>query len=124
MQLLFDSALCADWWKTQQEARRLRRDIVFEWVPSHGKQPFWSPRYADLHPLAARAVNQAADEAAGECNAEQMHHSGFLDWKREEDEAAEWSRKALELALQVQVMYNDFLKTASSSHPQLDGAPD
>ena len=100
-----------------RDVRDLRRKLSgdgtetrFIWTPSHDKKPNWRPE-ADLCPLQLRALNRAADEAAGAC----MHRrcSGSLRQVRARRvrEASHWECKALQAVAAIGQAYHAHLIT-------------
>ena len=99
------------------EARALRlqlRDrgvrVELLWTPSHGKKPDWKPPRGHCA-LKLRALNTAADEAAGGCMARRLRNSSRLEWAKRVQNNTEWEVKAMEAAATIATAYHDFLKT-------------
>ena len=125
-----------------EEIRALRRLLLHRgvrvellWTPSHGKRPDWRPPKGHCA-LRLRALNTAADEAAGACMARRLRGSRRLAWAQLVASNTEWEVKAMEAAATIATAYHDFLKTkgtrprergplpqsAAASGPQPPGA--
>ena len=86
----------------------IRADFV--WTPSHGKKPRWAPP-ADLDGAYLRALNEAADAAAGRCMERRRHLSARAQWHRARQQAVEWEVQALRTVAKVASAYQGYLKT-------------
>ena len=100
-----------------EEIRALRRLLLHRgvrveplWTPSHGKRPDWRPPQGHCA-LRLRALNTAADEAAGACMARRLRGSRRLAWAQLVASNTEWEVKAMEAAATIATAYHDFLKT-------------
>ena len=82
----------------------------FVWTPSHGKKPLWAPP-AGLDGAHLRALNEAADAAAGRCMERRRHLSARAQWHRERQQAVEWEVQALRTVAKVASAYQGYLKT-------------
>ena len=65
----------------------------------------------DAVPRKNRALNTAADEAAGGCMARRLRNSSRLEWANRVQNNTEWEVKAMEAAATIATAYHDFLKT-------------
>ena len=80
------------------------------WTPSHGKKPGWKPPRGHCA-LKLRALNTAADEAAGGCMARRLRNSSRLEWANRVQNNTEWEVQAMEAAATIATAYHNFLKT-------------
>ena len=87
-----------------QAVRDLRKDLVDRgcdvsllWVPSHGKHQRWRPA-AEHDPEELRALNHAADVAAGECMQTRLSGSLREGWHAQCAATLEWELKTIRLA--------------------------
>ncbi|CAE7558218.1 Pol, partial [Symbiodinium microadriaticum] len=85
----------------------IRADFV--WTPSHGKKPLWAPP-AGLDGAYLRALNEAADAAAGRCMEWRRHLSARAQWHRARQQAVEWEVQALRTVAKVASAYQGYLK--------------
>ena len=83
----------------------IRADFV--WTPSHGKKPLWAPWMG----LNLRALNEAADAAAGRCMERRRLLSDRAQWHRARQQAVEWEVQALRTVAKVASAYQGYLKT-------------
>ena len=94
--------------RLQLRDRGVRVELL--WTPSHGKKPGWTPPRGHCA-LKLRALNTAADEAAGGCMARRLRNSSRLEWAKRVQNNTEWEVKAMEAAATIATAYHDFLKT-------------
>ena len=98
------------------EARVLRQQlrdrgvqVDFLWTPSHGKRPSWKPP-AGQSALRLRALNTAADEAAGSCMERRRRSSRRQAWATAVKRASEWEAKALTATATIAKAYHDHFR--------------
>ncbi|CAE7475726.1 L96 [Symbiodinium sp. CCMP2592] len=94
--------------RLQLRDRRVRTEFL--WTPSHGKRPSWQPT-AGHSALRLRALNTAADEAAGACMTRRLRGSRRQAWAAQLEHNTLWEVRAIEAAAKIASAYHDFLKT-------------
>ena len=92
------------------------------WTPSHGKKPSWKPPEGHCA-LRLRALNTAADEAAGTCMARRLCNSSRLAWARLVQNNTEWEVKAIEAAASIATAYHNHLRTKGTRPRESGLAP-
>ena len=94
----------------RQRLRERGVRVEFLWTPSHGKRPSWKPPTGHSA-LRLRALNIAADEAAGACMVRRLRGSRRQAWAALVQENTEWEVQAMEAAATVATAYHNFLRT-------------
>ena len=94
----------------RQRLRERGVRVEFLWTPSHGKRPSWKPPTGHSA-LRLRALNTAADEAAGACMARRLRGSRRQVWAALVQENTEWEVQAMEAAATIATAYHNFLRT-------------
>ena len=84
--------------------------VEFTWVPSHDKRQHWCPP-APHDAGRLRALNRAADLAAGACMARRCQGSLRQRWHQLAAETRRWEEQAIALTAKAAEMYHAFLKT-------------
>jgi len=85
------------WAVVKQLIEDLGHSIQAHWLPSHDKQPDWSPPDASLGSAEEwRRLNQVADEKAGEGAANQEVRYGYAAFDDAVTRADEWARYAFD----------------------------
>lgn len=130
--VLRDRPLCKEWWRIQSRFREdvdaLRRrhvDLMLEWIPSHDKNPDWTPD-AEVDRGRARRLNRAADEAARRLAHDLSQASGARAWADSRARAIKWAASALQHALHVEDVYAghvDRLRADAVRHGMGDAPP-
>ena len=99
--------------------------VAFLWTPSHGKRPAWQPPRGHSA-VQLRALNTAADEAAGACMSRRLAGSQHLAWAQLVRSNTEWEARAMRAAASIATAYHSYLKTKGSrpreSGPERGGA--
>ena len=99
--------------------------VAFLWTPSHGKRPAWQPPRGHSA-VQLRALNTAADEAAGACMSRRLAGSQRLEWAQLVKSNTEWEARAMRAAASIAKAYHAYLKTKGSrpreSGPERGGA--
>jgi hypothetical protein len=86
---------CTDWFVMRQKLSQ-QPDVIFEWVPSHGKKIGQWSTSSPLGVLGVRALNKAADEAATDATNDQYDRYKF----KETEELEKASAKQMIAAMQ------------------------
>ena len=71
--------------------------LLFQWVPSHGKQPEWRP-CTPLDASHCRFLNDKADKAANRCRKVRACGSQRQQWFAQRDRAAKWESDVIHIA--------------------------
>ena len=83
--------------------------VCFVWVPSHDKRPSWKPPHG-LDGDTLRALNRAADAAAGACMERRLRNSAREHWALQRQQAVDWEVQALHVVAQTASAYQGHLK--------------
>ena len=80
-----------------EQLRSAGCQLLFQWVPSHGKQPGWRP-CCPLDANQCRFLNDKADEAANRCRKERACGSQRQQWFVLRERAAKWESDVIHIA--------------------------
>ena len=88
---------CLPTWAQEAASRSAGFHLIFQWVPSQGKQQEWRP-CAPLDASYCRFLNDKADEAANRCRKDRACGSQRQQWFAQRDRAAKWESDVIHIA--------------------------